>query len=149
MIRDLVTAYARTLAGLTADPSCPLRRAAYRDLIAPIETAARASEMERMAGCELVQRGILRRYIQHPLLEQPYRDRKSGVDLVTIALQARAAFLALRARTPRPGDIVIVGGAGDGPEHAWMALDVVESPYPGGGLLVTGLDGGQRDAGGY
>lgn len=145
---DIVTA-ARSLAGLSADPSDALTRRVYLDTIAPGETPARAGEMARMSGCALTCRAILRRFIKHPILEAPYRDRQAVSDLVEIAAEAHA----LRSSIPtvQPGDMLIVGGSedGGGPEHAWTALSVVANPYPDGGLLLDGLDGGQRteDAG--
>jgi hypothetical protein len=146
-IRDDVTAYARSLAGLSADPSCPTR-AAYLALIAPGETEARAASMATMSGCGLTQRAILRRFINHPILEALYRDRQAMSDLLAIATAAGAAYTSRRA--VEPGDIVIVGGGSDGggPEHTWMALDVEGDPYADVGHpceLITGLDGGHRD----
>ena len=148
MIRDDVVAFARSLAGLSADPARPAIRETYRALVAPGESGARANEIERMSGCALTCRGILRRFVQHPLLERPYRTGDAVADLVAIARAAGA--LRPPSVTPREGDMLIVGGGADGggPEHAWTTLFAVESPYVDGGLLVTGLDGGQR-AGGY
>ncbi len=140
--REDVTAYARTLAGLSASEPT---RAAYLALIAPGETPQRAAEMALMSGCALVARAILRHFISHPLLERPYVTGHAMQDLVQIGVDARATRGAL---IPEPGDIVIVGGGanGGGPEHAWTCLDVVGDPYDAGaGLLVTGLDGGQLD----
>jgi hypothetical protein len=147
--RDIV-AHARGLAGLSADPDCALTRALYIDTVAPGETIRRSDEMAKMSGCALTcARGILRRFILHAILEAPYRDRRAVSDLVQIAKDADA-LLPLSA-TPQPGDMLIVGGGedGGGPEHAWTALSCIESPYPDGGLLLDGLDGGQRteDAG--
>ncbi len=143
-LRDRVVTFARELVGLTADPSCPAHRARYLALIGPVETQARAAALATLSGCELVQRGILRAFITHPLLEHPYRDRKAGEDLLAIAREARAVLEV--TATPQPGDIVIVGGGvdGGGPEHAWMVLEIDPDPS-GAGYLVTGLDGGQRD----
>lgn len=150
--REDIVAVARGLAGLSADPADELTRRVYLDTIAPGETPARAAEMALMSGCALTCRAILRRFIEHPILEAPYRDRQAVSDLVRIAHQAAALFWLARPWEARPGDMLIVGGtyAGDGgPEHAWTVLSVVANPYPDGGLLLDGLDGGQRteDAG--
>ena len=146
--RGRLTAYARTLDGLSANPNDTDRRAAYLDVIAPVETPSRAAEMARCSGCALVARGILRRFIEHPILAAQYRDTHAMSDLVEIARGAGAVHGP--DRTPEPGDLVIVGGGADGggPEHVYMVLDVQPDPYDDGGWLVTGLDGGQRDAGG-
>ncbi len=144
---DIVT-HARTIAGLSADPADELTRRVYLDTIAPGETPARAAEMALMSGCALTCRAILRRFIVHPILDAPYRDRRAVSDLVEIAMAANAQRQAWSL--PEPGDMLIVGGDGHGgPEHAWTALSVVANPYPDGGLLLDGLDGGQRteDAG--
>ena len=150
-IRSQVTDYARSLAGLSADPADELSARVYRDTIAPGETRARADEMALMSSCALTCRAILRRFIRHPILEQPYRVRRAVSDLVEIATEAHA--LSRGARSPEPGDMLIVGGGedGGGSEHAWTVLDVVANPgyEPTPGLLITGLDGGQRDAGGH
>lgn len=147
--RDDVVAYARTLDGLSAAPGDPERRAAYLDLIAPLERPQRAAEMATNSGCALVQRGILRRFIEHPILAATYRDAKAVSDLVQIASGADATCGP--GRRPEAGDILIIGGGpgGGGPEHAYMVLDVCDDPYEVGGLLVSGLDGGQRDDGGH
>lgn len=146
---DIVTR-ARQLAGLSADPAHPRERARYLETIAPRETYARATEMARMYGCALTcARGILDDFILHAILQEPYRDQRAVSDLVQIAKDA-GALLPLSA-TPQPGDMLIVGGGEEdgGPEHAWTALSCIENPYPDGGLLLDGLDGGQRteDAG--
>jgi hypothetical protein len=148
--REDICTHARSLAGLSADPADELTRAVYLDTVAPNETPFRRGEMGRMSGCALTcARGILRRFILHAILEAPYRDRRAVSDLVQIAEDA-GALLPLSA-TPEPGDMLIVGGGedGGGEEHAWTALSCIENPYPDGGLLLDGLDGGQRteDAG--
>jgi len=154
-IRSQVTDYARSLAGLSANPADELSARVYRDTIAPGETLARADEMALMSSCALTCRAILRRFIKHPILEAPYRDRRAVSDLVEIAQAARAAWAGDRhvGELIGPGDMLIVGGGedGGGSEHAWAVLDVVPDPgyEPTPGLLVTGLDGGQRDAGGH
>jgi hypothetical protein len=158
---DIVT-HAHQLAGLSADPVDALTRRVYLDTIAPGETPARAAEMARASGCALTCRAILRRFIVHPILEAPYRDRQAVTDLTRIAADADALTIvfAPRGRSPvhrveaEPGDMLIVGGGDDGggPEHAWTALTSVEDPgynHPYPSLLLDGLDGGQRtqDAG--
>jgi hypothetical protein len=147
-LRPAITAYARTLAGLSAAPSCPSARATYRDLIAPGETGQRADEMERMSGCALVARAVLRRFIVHPLLSRPYRTGDAMSDLVAIGRDAGA--LRASGSLPQAGDLVIVGGGtdGGGTEHAWTCLGTEWSGYEPR-VLVSGLDGGQRDGGGY
>ena len=100
MIREDVIAFARGLAGLTADPVRPACRARYLALIAPGETEARAAGMSTMSGCELVCRGILRAFIAHPLLDRPYVDQHAGRDLLAIATEARAVRHRL---APEPG----------------------------------------------
>jgi len=149
-IRSQVALYAHGLAGLSADPADELSARVYRDTIAPGETRARADEMALMSSCALVCRAVLRRFILHPILEAPYRDRQAVTDLTRIAHDAGAT---VRHLPVEPGDMVIVGGGvdGGGSEHAWTVLDVVADPgyEPTPGQLVTGLDGGQRDAGGH
>lgn len=150
-IRSRITDYARTLSGLSADPADEPSARVYRDTIAPDETRARADEMALMSSCALTCRSILRRFIKHPILDKPYRDRRAVADLVDVAILAHG--LGQASRSPSPGDMLIVGGGDDGggSEHAWTVLDVVPDPgYEASpGLLVTGLDGGQRDAGGH
>lgn len=128
-IDDLV-AYAASLDSLIADPSTPWR-AEYLSLIAPNETPARAAEMARMSGCALVLRGVLRRFILHPILEAPYRTGDAMADLAAIAREADAHRGA--GATPQAGDIVIVGGGtdGGGSEHCWICIG------------EWGIDGGQ------
>jgi hypothetical protein len=148
--REHIVTRARSLSGLTADPDFPIGRDRYLDTVAPNETPFRTNEMGKMSGCALTcARGILRRFILHAILEAPYRDRRAVSDLVQIAKDA-GALLPLSA-PPQPGDMLIVGGGedGGGDEHAWTALSCMANPYPDGGLLLDGLDGGQRteDAG--
>ncbi len=147
--RDDITSFALSLSGLSADPAAPFSRRVYLDTIAPGETPARAAEMARMSGRALTCRSVLRRFIAHHLLDGPYRTGRAVTDLFVIATQADAIEFVLR--DPLPGDMLIVGGSAElgGPEHAWTALSVVANPYPDGGLLLDGLDGGQRDAGGH
>ena len=117
---DLIE-YASCLIGLTADPSTPWR-SQYLDLIAPGEAPARAAEMATMSGCALVLRGILRRFIVHPLLEAPYRTGRAMSDLLAIGVEADA--LRPVGATPEAGDIVIVGGGPEhgGSEHCWISI---------------------------
>lgn len=142
-----VVAYARTLEGLGADPSDADNREAYLTLIGPLETPARRAQMAQMSGCELVMRGILRRFIRHPVLEARYVTGHSGADLLVIGRDARGAPAW---RAPEPGDILIIGGGpdGGGPEHAYMVLETSEIDDGSGKLTITGLDGGQRDTSG-
>ncbi|APR75426.1 Hypothetical protein A7982_00772 [Minicystis rosea] len=148
--RDDVVAYAHTLDGLSAAPVDPDRRAAYLEVIAPNESKERCDQMATMSGCELVQRGILRRFIRHPRLEARYINGRAGADLLEIARQANGAFPWQR-KTPEPGDILIIGGGtdGGGPEHAYMVLTIRPDPDDDDALLAHGLDGGQRDDEGF
>lgn len=86
----------------------------------------------------LALRGILGTFIDHPLIANPYRDRKAGEDLLQVGREADAVRPA--GVLPDLGDVVIVGGGAEvgGAEHAWLWLGDNE-----------GLDGGQRDARGY
>lgn len=147
-IRDDVVDFARTLINLGANPTNAEARARYLELIAPGETAARAAELAECSGCELTGRGIWRRFILHPILEAPYRDRQAGADLLAIARAAGASTVGL-ARWPERGDVVIVGGGADGggPEHAWTSLGVEgdSSEHARGIEKHEGLDGGQLD----
>jgi len=149
--RSEIVTFSRALVGLSADPADVLSARVYRDTIAPGETRVRADEMALMSSCALTCRAILRRFIAHPLLDAPYRIGAAVADLVVIAYAADAVRFPDSA--PEPGDMLIVGGGedGGGSEHAWTVLDVVPDPgyEPTPGLLVTGLDGGQRDAGGH
>lgn len=128
MTIDDVIAFARSLDGMTADPSTPFR-AEYLDLIAPGETPQRAAEMATMSGCALTMRGVLRRFIVHPVLEAPYRTGNAMSDLLRIS---GGSCLRATGEPPQPGDIVIV----EGPEHTWIATDVDCSH-------VCAIDGGQ------
>jgi hypothetical protein len=136
--RDDVADYARSLAGMSANPADPIARAAYLALIAPGETPARAAEMGTMSGCALVARAVLRRFIEHSILDAPYRTGRAMSDLVEIASGAGA--ICHGTEGAEPGEIVIVGGGhdGGGPEHTWISL--------GGGF---GIDGGQKDPNGW
>lgn len=126
---DLLT-FARSLEGLTADPSSPFRQG-YLDAIAPGETPARAAEMARMSGCELLAlRGYLGRFITHPLIANPYRDRKSGEDLMQVAREAHA--VRPPGEAPQPGDVVLVNSDDGKHEHCWIYL-----------CETHGIDGGQ------
>jgi hypothetical protein len=145
--RDDVIAYARTLAGLSAASAT---YQAYVDLIAPGESSSRQLECSRMSGCELVCRAVWRRFIRHEILENLYRDRQAGADLLSIAQQAGGAHAGL-TRSPEPGDVVIVGGSPEagGSEHAWTCVGSVVSPYDSGVVyLIDGIDGGARDGAG-
>lgn len=150
-VRQAVVSYARKLAGMSAASEASL--ALYLDLVAPGETELRRSEMARMSGCALVARGILRGYIEHPLLERPYVTGQAMADLVAIGLEAHAVTYG-NARLPADGDLVIVGGSPEagGSEHVWCCVSAVCSPYehvPADHvLLADGIDGGHRDAGG-
>lgn len=130
-----VISFACSFEGISANPKDPETRAIYLGLIAQGETPERAAEMAIMSGCALTQRGILFAWIDHPLLNNRYRDRMAMADLGDIAREADAIRLPSHDRLA--GDLVIVGGEDPklgGPEHVWMDL--------GDG---TGLDGGQRD----
>lgn len=149
--RDDVVAFSKSLAGLSADPADELTRRVYLDTIAPGETPARRAEMARMSGCALTCRAVLRQFIEHPILERPYRDQQAATDLVMIAAPAFAIYNA--AEGTEPGDMLIVGGGpdGGGAEHAWTTLSCVADPgyETTPGYLLDGLDGGQHDAGGH
>lgn len=136
--RSTIVAFAAALDGLSASPSDPVGRAAYLWLVAPGESPSRADGMATMSGCALVARAVLRHFIDHPLLEQPYRTAQAMADLVAIAREADA--LHGPERVPEPGDLVVVGGGtdGGGPEHVWICL------APTGDGRLDGIDGGQR-----
>jgi hypothetical protein len=120
-----LTEYASTLIGLTADPSTPWR-SQYLNLIAPGETPQRAADMaDKMSGCALTMRGVLRRFIAHPLLTAPYVTGHAMSDLLAIGREAHA--LRPVSDTPTAGDIVIVAA----PEHTWISIG------------EWGIDGGQ------
>lgn len=136
-LRAALVAHARSLVGLTADPAKPECRAGYLATIAPGETPQRASEMALMSGCELAAlRGYLGHFITHPLITEPYRDRKAGEDLLRVAREAHAVRPA--GELPEPGDVVIVNSADGKHEHAWIWIGD-----------DRGVDGGQRDAKGF
>lgn len=97
-IRPAVTAYVRTLAGLSASEPT---RAAYLDLIAPGETPTRAAEMALMSGCALVARAVLRAFVAHPLLTQPYRTDPSGLRLIPQRTATRSNPAEVHASSPR------------------------------------------------
>lgn len=143
MTRDDFVALARELEGLGAAPET---KAAYLDLIAPVETHGMREAMSSLSGCGLVTRGLWRRCgIVHPRLESPYVIGHAMSDLLSIAAEARAATAGL-SRWPEPGDAVIVGGGpdGGGPEHVFTVLEVDDADND-----ITALDGGQRDAQGH
>ncbi len=142
-IRDDITAYARSLVGLCADPGDELTRQVYCDLIAPGETSQRCLEMLCNSGCALTVRGIWRRFILHPILEAPYRAGDAVSDLMAIARAAGA--IRPDGSIPSPGDVVIVGGGtdGGGTEHVWTHIQTDWVGYDGR-VLDLGLDGGQR-----
>lgn len=151
--RQDVIVYARTFDGLGAAPE---RREAYLALIAPIESSHLRDAMIKMSGCALVQRGILRQFIEHPRLEESYVISRAVADLVDIAREAGGAYAWKGSddpehRRPEPGDILVVGGGADGggPEHAYMVLKIEDSPDEDGALVVVGLDGGQLDEGNH
>lgn len=150
--RDDLTAFARSLDGLSANPDCPASRAKYLDLIAPGETPARAAEMATNSGCGLVMRAVLRNFIDHPILRASYRSQHALSDLVEIASQAGAAYTS--RRDVEPSDIVIVGGGSDGggPEHTYMVLSLDDcDPYADRDPceLITVGEGGQHDDKGF
>lgn len=136
--RITVIAFAAALDGIGANPEDPDKRDRYTSLIAPHETPEQTANMAHLWGCGLVNRGILYEFIQHPRLENPYRDQMALTDLVEIGEQANASKPT--TDTPEPGDILIVGGGPEhgGPWHTYICL-------PDG----TGLDGGQKDEDGY
>lgn len=140
--RDDLAAFARELDGVSAGDES---RDRYLELIAPHETPRRAAEMATMSGCALVQLGILRAFIDHPLLAATYRTGMAFGDLLAIARQAGA--LHGPDRSLEGGDLVMVGdlgdGVGGGPGHVWMALAEL-----GEDDQVDGLDGGQRTGSG-
>jgi hypothetical protein len=151
-IRDDVTAFARSLDGVSADPSCPATRAKYLDLIAPGDP--RAADLATLSGCALTIRGILRAVgVDHPLLSRPYVIGHAMSDLLQLATAAGAAYTS--RRDVEPGDIVVVGGGGSdggGMEHTWMALSIDDCDafaHVDPCEVITGLDGGQRDAKGF
>ncbi len=131
---DDVVRYASSLAGLTADPSRPESRARYIDIIAPNETPKRQSEMATMWGCELLALAVWRRFILHPLLENPYIAGHAGLNVMAIA-RAANAVRQIQA-LPQTGDVVLVSP----PEHAWICLGTVAGNYYGDALF-DGLDG--------
>ncbi len=142
-IRDDVTAHARSLVGLCADPDDELICKVYSDLIAPGETPQRRREMLCNSGCALTVRGIWRHFILHPILEAPYRTGDAVSDLWAIARAAGA--IRMPGSIPSPGDAVIVGGGtdGGGTEHVWTHIQTDWAGYDGR-VLDLGLDGGQR-----
>jgi len=144
--RPELVAFAAMLADLGANPCDLVERQRYFELVAPGEAPARATEIATMSGCALVCRGILRAFIQHPILDAPYRTGRAMADLIGIAVEAGA--LHGPERVPEPGDLVVVGGGADGggPEHVWIALTVEAFDEQ---LVAGAIDGGQRDADGH
>lgn len=147
--RPELVAFAAMLADLGANPCDLVERQRYFELVAPGEAPARATEIATMSGCALVCRGILRAFIQHPILDAPYRTGRAMADLIGIAVEAGA--LHGPERVPEPGDLVVVGGGADGggPEHVWIALTVDVEAYDETTATARGIDGGQRDGQGF
>lgn len=131
-VEDVIN-YARSLVGLTADPSSPWRTE-YLSVIAPGETPARAAELALNFNCELTALAVWRRFISHPLLLAPYISGMAGRNIMTIAREA-SAVRPIQA-LPETGDVVLVSP----PEHAWICLGTVAGNYDGA-ALYDGLDG--------
>jgi hypothetical protein len=129
-----VSEFARSLAGLTADPATPWRPL-YLDLIAPGETPQRAAEMATMSGCGLVAAAIVRHFAP-AVLPAPYRTGYAMRNIMALAGESRAVRPV--SEPPQIGDLVIVGGGidGGGPEHVWCC--VAEGEGVDGGQVVNG-----------
>jgi hypothetical protein len=119
-------------------------REAYLDLIAPIEKEPLRSEMGKMSGCALVARGLLRRYgwTDNEIM-RCYRPGRAVADVVQMA---RTHLIWRHEDTmPQAGDIVLVGGPGNGGcEHVFTVTAVDPD-----GKMIQSVDGGQVDVGGW
>lgn len=146
MTHDELIAIALDAAGLGVRPGS---RDAYAALITGgMETEHRTGEMLAMSGCGLVVRGLWRRMgVRHPILDRPYRTQRAISDLVDIARDAGVLHAGM-ARTPQPGDAVIVGPDNGAPEHVYTVLAIEADPYDAG-WCIEALDGGQRDDDGH
>jgi len=139
-IRDAVCRVARSLVGLSADPSS-LRYSEYLNIVAPGETRQRQEELARASDCALVVAGIWRQVgIVSPLLEGLYHDGSAVSRVYEIARVSGALRSSYPDSKPQPGDTIWVG---HGPtEHVYVCLEV-------NGDIILGVDGGQRDANGF
>jgi len=139
-IRDAVCRVARSLVGISADPSS-LRYAEYLNLVAPGDTLKRQEELARASDCALVVAGIWRAVgISSPLIEGAYLDRTAVSRLYTLARTSGALRSAYPNSKPQPGDTIWVG---HGPsEHVYTCLEIQ-------GDIILGVDGGQRDPNGF
>ena len=99
------------------------------------ETARRIAEMIREYSCGLLGRHLLWLAFGADAHEfaAPYVDSTVFARIMTWA--GRMNIIRAPTYRPRPGDMVLVGGDGSGPQHLWTMLE-------DGGL---GLDGGELD----
>lgn len=140
-------ALARSWVGIVADPTAAdggYQR--YLEIIAAGETPARAAELARMSGCALVLRGWLQLVLAQPpaCLLAPYVTGRALVDVEDAAVCAGALVPTSQLEA---ACVVHVGAIAGAPEHMWLAVDV--TPDPWGGFDAVGVEGGDRDAGGW
>lgn len=142
--RQRLESLARSLDGIGAASD----RARYLRLVAPGEPPGVADAMMRMSGCALVVRGLWREAgIRHSLLDSRYRVGMAVSDIMQIAHESSA--IRSQDTTPQPGDVVLVGGREEGPEHVYTVLRVIAQDWPAPqSTWLEALDGGQRDEAG-
>lgn len=128
-------------------------RARYVDLLGPNESEPMKAYFcePGTSGCALTIRGLWRTLgIKDKSLEPPYKFGTAISALVALC-RARKGWTSLvqavGAPIPRPGDFVLVGGdktKDGGVEHVFTVVSVEATPE--GGMSLTSIDGGQRDA---
>lgn len=122
----------------------------YIALLGPGETPAMQQYFcdPKTSGCALTIRGMWRLLgVKDKRVNPAYVFGKAVTWLVAIARDRGAWVSAKVGTTPQPGDFVLVGGnptTDGGVEHVFTVLTV--APQPDGTVLLTSVDGGQRDA---
>lgn len=142
--RTTITSLAEQCDGINVSNS----RDRYVDLLGPAETVVMQKYFcdPTTSGCALFIRGLWRKLgLVDRRVSPPYVFGKAIAWLVGIARDKKAWCSSSVGMFPKPGDFVLVGGdkvKDGGVEHVFVVLSVVPD---GNGVIITSVDGGQRD----
>lgn len=145
-VRDDIVALAKSYDGVSVSSS----KDRYVELLGPGEAANMQAYFcdPKTSGCGLTVRGLWRKSgVTDKRVLPPYKFGTAISLLVGVARDRRAWINAKPGKTPKPGDFVLVGGdptKDGGVEHVYTVCSV--EPQSDGSVILTSVDGGQRDA---
>lgn len=139
-IRDDMVALAKSVVGLSANPAHG--RDDFCALVGPGETPAVAADLATLSTCGLTVRGLWGRIgMKDARLSAPYAPGSVITNIRNMATEAGG--WSTDVSTLDLGDVILISE----PDHVGTIVKI--DPRAAGGVNITTVDGGSKDAAGY